>query len=382
MERRKDTQDVRGQGGDEHLPRLAREVADTKARLVTGGLFYLFGWIVMAIAGDVMREHALLGWAVGLAFLALALMRFWPAPPGHDAPRPALEHWLDRQWAGVLATAALWGAVLSWTLADPHLAGARTAALLCTLAFATAFAHNFSLRLGRALVGVGLVFLPAPLLLPYTDAGLAVTATVGVYAIYLALVLVRSHREYQQQLDLYDALRHQRDQYEHLSRIDPLTGLANRRHHAGTLEHLGREAVRLRQPLSMLVMDLDHFKRVNDDYGHDAGDACLARFADRMREVFTQPGAHLARLGGEEFGVLLPGLASEAASAAAERMRASLEQRPLQLREGPLAITVSIGVASYRPGDEDGLGDLFRAADRAMYQAKSEGRNRVRVVGA
>ena len=382
MDRRQDAQAVREKGGDDHLPRLSREVADTKARLVTGGLFYLFGWIVVALAGDVMRGHALLGVSVGLAFLALALMRVWPGPPEHDAPRPVLERWLDRQWAGVLATAALWGGALAWVLVDPHLAGARPAALLCTFAFATAFAHNFSLRLGRALLGVALVYLPAPLLLPYTDAGLAVNATVGVYAIYLALVLVRSYREYQQQLDLYDALRHQRDQYEHLSRIDPLTGLANRRHHGGTLEHLAREARRLRQPLSMLVMDLDHFKHVNDDFGHEAGDACLARFADRMREVFTQPGAHLARLGGEEFGVLLPGLDREAAAAAAERMRASLELQPLQLREGPLAITVSIGVASYRPGEEEALEDLFRAADRAMYRAKSDGRNRVRVDGA
>ncbi|MDY0022861.1 GGDEF domain-containing protein [Arenimonas caeni] len=349
---------------------------------MTGGLFYVFGWMVISVAGEVFDNHAVLGAGVGLAFLVLAMLRVWPRQPALDATRPQLERWLDRQWGVVLATAALWGGVLSWTLLDRHLAPAMPAALLCTVAFATAFAHNFSLRLERALLGVALVYLPAPLLLPHTDAGLAVTATVGVYAIYLALVLVRSHRDYQRQLDLYDALRHQRDQYERLSRIDPLTGLANRRHHGGTLDHLGREAQRLRQPLSMLVMDLDHFKRVNDELGHDAGDACLARFADRMREIFTEPGAHLSRLGGEEFGVLLPGLDAVAAAAAAERMRASLETQPLQLREGPLAITVSIGVATYLPSQGGSLGDLFRAADRAMYQAKADGRNRVCVDGA
>jgi diguanylate cyclase (GGDEF)-like protein len=382
MDRAHDEGPRRGEGGDDHLPRLSREVSDTAARLVTGGLFYVFGWMVISVAGEVFDNHAVLGAGVGLAFLVLAMLRVWPRQPALDATRPQLERWLDRQWGVVLATAALWGGVLSWTLLDRHLAPAMPAALLCTVAFATAFAHNFSLRLERALLGVALVYLPAPLLLPHTDAGLAVTATVGVYAIYLALVLVRSHRDYQRQLDLYDALRHQRDQYERLSRIDPLTGLANRRHHGGTLDHLGREAQRLRQPLSMLVMDLDHFKRVNDELGHDAGDACLARFADRMREIFTEPGAHLSRLGGEEFGVLLPGLDAVAAAAAAERMRASLETQPLQLREGPLAITVSIGVATYLPSQGGSLGDLFRAADRAMYQAKADGRNRVCVDGA
>lgn len=382
MDRAHDEGPRRGEGGDDHLPRLSREVSDTAARLVTGGLFYVFGWMVISVAGEVFDNHAVLGAGVGLAFLVLAMLRVWPRQPALDATRPQLERWLDRQWGVVLATAALWGGVLSWTLLDRHLAPAMPAALLCTVAFATAFAHNFSLRLERALLGVALVYLPAPLLLPHTDAGLAVTATVGVYAIYLALVLVRSHRDYQRQLDLYDALRHQRDQYERLSRIDPLTGLANRRHHGGTLDHLGREAQRLRQPLSMLVMDLDHFKRVNDELGHDAGDACLARFADRMREIFTEPGAHLSRLGGEEFGVLLPGLDAVAAAAAAERMRASLETQPLQLREGPLAITVSIGVATYLPSQGGSLGDLSRAADRAMYQAKADGRNRVCVDGA
>lgn len=363
---------------DDGLARLAREASDTARRLVTGGLFYLLGWIVVASAAGTAGPHPVATWGVGLAFLALALSRRWPRLPGPGASRAQLEAWLDQRWAVVLATAALWGGVLSWVLLDPHLAPSRIAALLCTIAFATAFAHNFSLRLERALLGLALVFLPAPLLLPVAGEGLAVTATIGVYSIYLGLVVVRSHREYQAQLDLYDALRHQRDQFETLSRIDPLTGLANRRFFAGALEHLVGEAHRLGQPLSMLVLDLDHFKDVNDQLGHEAGDACLARFGERMREVFAQPGAHLARLGGEEFGVLLPGLPASEAARVAETMRASLVDRPLRLREGPLALTVSIGVAGLEAGDgRDGAG-LYRAADAAMYQAKTEGRNRVR----
>ncbi|MBW8312049.1 MAG: GGDEF domain-containing protein [Rhizobium sp.] len=373
---------MRVEGQDDGTPRLAREVADTAQRVVTGGVFYLLGWIVVSVASDLNAQHLVSTYGVGLAFIALALMRVWPRPPAPGATRRALEAWLDRKWTVVLSTAALWGTVLSWILVDPHFAPGRSAALLCTIAFATAFAHNYCLRRERALLGVALIYLPAPFLLPYTDEGLAVSATVGAYSIYLAIVLLRSYREYQQQLDLYDALRHQRDQYERLSRIDPLTGLANRRFFGGALEHLVGESRRHGRPLSMLVMDLDHFKRVNDELGHDAGDACLARFGDRMREVFTASGAHLARLGGEEFGVLLPGLGAGAAAELAEAMRASLVERSLQLREGPLALTVSIGVAGFDPGDGQDGSELYRAADRAMYRAKGEGRNRVRVGGA
>lgn len=360
------------------LGRLAREVADTRQRLAAGGVFYLLGWVVVSAPGRVLHEHPLAWVALAVAFLLLAALRRWPVPR-EGATAAQLRAWLDRQWLVVLATAALWGGVLCWVLLDPHLDGGRVAALLCTVAFATAFAHNYPLRLGRALAGVGLVFLPAPLLLPQTEESLAVTATLGFYSVYLALVLVRSHREYQRQLDLYDAMRHQRDQYERLSRIDPLTGVANRRAFTGALAHHVEAARRQGRPLAMLVLDLDHFKRVNDARGHDAGDACLMRFADRLREVVQAPDAHLSRLGGEEFGVLLPGYDVPAAEAVAEAMRASLEQRPLELREGPLAITVSIGVAALHPEAAEAGDELYRAADRAMYRAKAEGRNRVRV---
>ncbi|GAB2663516.1 GGDEF domain-containing protein [Arenimonas aestuarii] len=366
---------------DVALLRLAREAADTRQRLIAGGLFYVLGWLVVSTAGDVFREHTAIWAATALAFLALAALRFWPAVPDQQLGMDRLRQWLDRQWAVVLATAALWGGILSWVLLDPHLAGGRSAALLCTIAFATAFAHNYPLRRNRALLGVALLYLPAPILLPYTDESLSVGITVAVYSVYLGVVLVRSHGDYQRQLDLYDALRMQRDQYERLSRIDPLTGVANRRSFSGALEHHVGEARRSGRPLAMLVLDLDHFKRVNDEHGHDAGDACLVRFADRMREIFTVPGAHLSRLGGEEFGVLLPGHGADAAAGLAEAMRASLEDRPLQLREGPLALTVSIGVAVLHPDAGEGGDELYRAADRAMYRAKTEGRNRVRVDG-
>lgn len=81
-----------------HAPRLAREVADTRQRLVTGGLFYLLGWVVVAAPSDVMRSHAVAGGLVGLAFLLLAMLRYWPRPPAEDSPPAQLQAWLDTRW--------------------------------------------------------------------------------------------------------------------------------------------------------------------------------------------------------------------------------------------------------------------------------------------
>ena len=366
--------------GEARLARLAQETSDTADRIALGGVFYVLGWLVV---GGFARVHAFapgLGALLLLAFIALALARRRPPPPPPGASAAAMQAWLDRQWTVVIGTGGLWAGVLAWAWLDPRFEPARLAALLCTVAYATAFAHNFSTRYGRALAGVGLIYLPAPALVAASGGAPALATTLLVFGIYLALITRRSHAEYQRQLDVDQALRLQRDQYEHLSRTDALTGLSNRRHFSAALEHLSAEAARRGQPLSLLVIDLDHFKRVNDENGHEAGDACLARFGERLREVFAGEGPHLARLGGEEFAVLLPGEGVPAAAAAAERLRTSLAERPLALREGPIRIGVSIGVAGLA-ADHD-VAAFFRAADQAMYRAKAEGRDRVRTAGA
>lgn len=363
--------------GDPLRPRLTREVADTRQRVALGGLFYLAGWAVVSSVAPVYPGHAYAGVGISLAFLALAALRVLLKAPAASEPPARQQRWLDQQWAVMLATAALWGAVLTWALLDPAFEHARTPALLCSIAFATAYAHSFASRRGRAFISIALLYLPAPLLLARSPGDLAVAVTMAVYFLYVVLTLLRSHREYQHRLDVDDQLWEQRDQYERLSRTDPLTGLANRRHFSARLEALADDARQSGAPLSLLVLDLDHFKRINDAHGHDAGDACLARFAERMRECLDGPGVHLARLGGEEFAALLPGVAPASAAARAEALRASLAGQALALREGDLRITVSIGVAGLDTRRRDGA-DLFRAADRAMYLAKSEGRDRVR----
>lgn len=366
--------------GDPGRLRLTREVADTRQRIALGGLFYLAGWAVVSGVAPVYPRHLLAGVLISAAFLLLAALRVLLRAPDVDQAPARQQRWLDLQWVVMLSTAGLWGAVLSWTLLDPAFEPARTPALLCSIAYATAYAHTFTMRPGRAFVSIAMLYLPAPLLLARSPDDFAVAVTMAVYFLYVLLTLFRSHREYQLRLDLDDQLLQQRDKYEQLSRTDALTGLANRRHFSERLEHLADQARQLGQPLSLLVLDLDHFKRVNDVFGHAAGDACLARFAERLRDCLDGPGAHLARLGGEEFAVLLPGTTPGQAAVRAESLRASLAEQVLVLREGSLQITVSIGIAGLQDTTRDGA-ELFRLADRAMYQAKTEGRNRIRIDG-
>lgn len=159
-----------------------------------------------------------------------------------------------------------------------------------------------------------------------------------------------------------------------LAIYDSLTGFFNRRHFRALLDdEMG--AARPAAPLSLLLMDLDHFKQINDRYGHLVGDQVLSVVAQVIRE-HVPPDAPLGRLGGEEFALALRSKPLTEAVALAEILRSAVHTRPVETRDGRLAVTISIGVAQ-SGSDGDTSSDLLRRADERMYRAKQEGRNRV-----
>jgi len=160
-----------------------------------------------------------------------------------------------------------------------------------------------------------------------------------------------------------------------LARIDKLTGVYNRRHIEEQIDILLHAAVRDRAPLSVLMLDVDHFKAVNDIEGHEVGDRALRCMATAIR-IALRPGDVFGRWGGEAFLVLLPGTAAEVAQLIGERLRSHVAATPVASDDGRrLPMTVSVGLAV--ADSHDVLGTLVARADAAMYRAKSAGRNRV-----
>jgi len=167
-----------------------------------------------------------------------------------------------------------------------------------------------------------------------------------------------------------------RESLRRQSVLDPLTGLFNRRHFDATLKRELARARRKRVPVSLVVVDIDHFKRVNDDYGHAVGDAVLRTIAQQLR-LGIREGDIACRYGGEEMVLLLPECAAKDASARAETIRVALAAiRPHPEGEGPERVTASFGVAAY-PAHAEDAESLFWAADKALYRAKQRGRNQV-----
>ena len=164
---------------------------------------------------------------------------------------------------------------------------------------------------------------------------------------------------------------------------DGLTGLSNRRHFDQELAAEFGRAVRAGQPLALLILDADHFKRFNDRYGHLQGDACLCSLATAVAAQVRRPGDLVARFGGEEFVVLLPDTEEDGAQRIAETIRHAVEALGIPHGAGVDGrMTVSVGVAAWTPScSAAGAEPLLRAADQALYAAKAAGRNRVRIAG-
>ncbi len=174
-------------------------------------------------------------------------------------------------------------------------------------------------------------------------------------------------------------LKRRADMLEELAHVDSLTGIANRRRFDETIEVELRRCQRSSLPLTLLLLDVDHFKPYNDHFGHGKGDICLSRVASSLATTLARAGDLVARYGGEEFAILIPGGDLENARRVAERLRVAI--RELAIPQAPGAshdcVTISVGIASQIPDNHTTASTLINAADERLYAAKAAGRNTV-----
>jgi diguanylate cyclase (GGDEF)-like protein len=177
-------------------------------------------------------------------------------------------------------------------------------------------------------------------------------------------------------LEVGNALR---ESLENQAARDPLTELFNRRHVFAIVEDELRRYRRYGELCSLILIDADHFKRVNDEYGHGAGDLALRRIADVCQSAVRDSDV-VGRFGGEEFIIVLPHTDTTAAAVVAERIRATMDNQAILSQDRAINVTLSLGVAEVGP-DADTFDSLLKAADQALYAAKDAGRNRVAFAG-
>jgi len=200
-------------------------------------------------------------------------------------------------------------------------------------------------------------------------------ATALVFGVFFIFPLIRTQvREEGKLRAMTESLSARSETFEHAALTDGLTGMQNRRYFDDALrEYLG-EFKRINKPVGLMILDLDHFKAINDTHGHDIGDEVLKAVAGCLRD-FTRYHDVAARLGGEEFAVVAPNMDRDLLVKLAERIRTAIAHLSVNAGNVRLRVTTSVGLAVW--DRKESAEDFFRRADRMLYQAKRMGRNRV-----
>jgi diguanylate cyclase (GGDEF)-like protein len=366
-------------------------VIDAVHALTLGVAFFLLAWALLTVRG----EPDLLGVAVmiGLedaenAFLIVGALVRWLAADD-DAERD-----LFRSLTIYLAVYAALIVLNNHVIAGDLRFGPEYG-LLITIAFAlmAAFAlrgpvtvmplHPWpglvrAVRVASPLVLAGALLIVALFLI-------RVNYTAGVAAILIAVVGygLRNTVAQMTHIERGDTLQRERSELQTLAWTDALTGVPNRYFLDQALDRVWRRDLRTSRPLAVLMIDIDHFKLLNDRFGHPTGDACLRQVARVLQEALVRPGDVLARYGGEEFIALVQDADAAGGHVVAERLRSAVEGLRIEHPDSPFGVvTVSVGVAGATPAGDAAATGLVKAADRALYEAKCAGRNQVRSLPA
>ncbi|EXJ13944.1 GGDEF domain-containing protein [Imhoffiella purpurea] len=340
------------------------------------------GAIVTALLWNAIPASRLLPWIATLA--AVTLARFALASAYH---RPGLRRLLDNvDWGrcfllGTFASGLVWGA------SGIFLFHPESFAHQVFLAFALGGMIAGAMPLLSALHPAFQLFaIPAalPITLQMLAQGDQVHQAMGLMIVVFTLAMTASasrfHRVNRESIELRIQLSdsiEERLVLDTIAHMDPLTGVGNRRLFDETLDGEWKRALRAGSRLSLIMADIDYFKRYNDSLGHPAGDACLKRVARTMDKAARRPGDLVARIGGEEFACLLPGTPAEDAMKLAEKLREAIEGLGIRHPDSAIAdhVTISLGVSELVPHPGMVPSDLIEAADTALYAAKRQGRN-------
>lgn len=376
--------------GREHGPPdaqldIEREVAGDKIRMLhreashsLGGSLLAGVLWVCAVWGT--ASHALLvSWLVIFALAMLSRLALVLRYRRRTADPDAMTAWFRGYALTVLVSSLMWGlGAPLLMLGAPLLQVLVTFAFLVGLAGASLVAYGLFPRF--TLLVIGLLLLPVELVLFFS--GDTVARWASLAGVLFALSTTRGVYAYGARMDESVRQTHRLREANRIAQwhaeTDVLTGLNNRRAFTAAARALMQLAAREKSGVAMLVIDLDHFKDINDGYGHSVGDALLAHVADLMRTALRRSDI-CGRLGGDEFAVLLPNATPEAAHAVAEKIRTLALQTTVPLDGLEVSVCLSIGIACGTGEDFDAL---LARADHAMYEAKRMGPNRIVAVPA
>lgn len=364
----------------------ARQTAllDTSKRAASGIFVYLVLWVAISLVSGLYGLFP--GWVTVNSALLLvnALARTWLHRhlPDLVERRFRLAHNLFV--ALTLANALQWGLLTAVGIVDDSMQATEIPMLLASCGIAAGGTTALAINPIILYLFPTAILLPAgvALLVDRTPEHTLIAVLAGIFTLYIARSSRVVHTDYWNALGNRRLLEERARELERISVTDALTQLRNRLFFDAQFELEWKRAFRQRSALTVLLLDLDHFKQINDSYGHAFGDLCLQEVARVLSHEVSRSGDVLARYGGEEFIIMLSNTADDGAAVVAERLLQAVRDLNVRFGGERVPVTCSIGVASGIPVAADRGFRLINEADKALYRAKQAGRDRIMVASA
>jgi len=348
-----------------------------KKRSTFGIFFYIILAFIVIFADNYHDRHPLFSMFFLLSIAGICLFRLIHLV---ISQKKGERYELSSQnifFFSVIATALIWGISFALIMLqkDEYAMQMRTVALICGLCAGGVVAfipHKWlSFCFNMAML------MPATVTLFVNHLNINLATMILLFSAYLIIITYRGNLEYWNALENEHLLELKSRELAHLSNTDVLTGLYNRRYFDQALDLEWKRSGRNKTILSVILFDIDHFKNVNDTFGHQAGDEYLVKIAGSMTSVFKRDIDIVARYGGEEFIVLLPEVNADHASHLAEQVRQKIESLMVDYQDTKVQTTISAGIMCCVADFNTRADYIVGCADKALYQAKQGGRNRV-----
>lgn len=276
-----------------------------------------------------------------------------------------------------LGHAAILSTVFAFGIYDPRFIPIIHVTMLAVGGIASGALIALAPRIRFALINLSVLLVPSIIIGLVLEGKSAYSLMITVYGMYVASVGIRSHKEYLRSFRIEQQLDKQKSELETLNKMDALTHVFNRGHFNTQFESQWNMGVRHNIRQTLLLIDVDHFKVINDSYGHLVGDSCLQNIAQLITQGVKRKNDLVARFGGEEFALLLDDSDAQQAAEIAQGIRQAIASKSFNHSEHMFNVTVSVGIASVMPTPQMNSNSLIESADKALYQAKDGGRNQV-----
>ena len=357
------------------LIQMNKDVAD---RSIPGTFIYLLIWFCIGyLINGTSTDVELIKWinAISILMFSVAVIRIYLI---YLAKKHLEQLNLCRGLliVGMILSSLTWGVVAALPFLDTPMASQKEIIIISTVGICGGGVLSFYASRLFIWLFLGCMLLPILIvnLFIVSPINFEAVSVVTIYSIGLLSVTKQPYREYLSSLISYLKL-------EENSNTDALTGIRNRRFFDNQLIEEVHRANRSNTELSLILLDADHFKQVNDKYGHPVGDKCLVHIANHLKRSFNRVSDTVARFGGEEFAVILPNTSSKECAELAEKVRRTIEESKVQSDHQQIALSISLGCYSIEASNIPSPEELIQKADKALYQAKELGRNRVVLAG-